>query len=452
MPQINPIPPILWISALLALALMVPAFKRARAAGDLDSSALLTLSLAWLVSLPIVIVVISGGLVRRMDASKELVPIPPGWYSSALHLCLAMVIGLAAVLVMKRMISEGRNLPLNSAGLFAIVLWLVAHLASSLQGEPFLTLDGAVLLACLVAATMLPRGRGSCVGIGFFGVTLAIASTIMAAVSFHTASVPCRHECILGASLTGVLPNENLLGTSIVATLPFAYLGFRGRERGWLVGYLAAVAIASGSRGALLTAVVTVILLLIVRPALDADRPRPLRNAFAALVLSGALLASAYVVLHNWGAANSLTTRPQLWSVAKSYIGESPAFGYGPYKWETLYTDTGEIPEAALHSTHNQWIEVLFTAGIAGAVLLIAFMVAALRSAKYALPAVLTTLATLLLVGVSERIWSIGVVDFASFSLVGFILLGPTRASKPAAPAAQSVHAPARRPLVVASS
>jgi hypothetical protein len=452
MPNIDPIPPIMAGGALAALCLLVPTLKRARAAGDLDSSALLTFAMGWLVSLPIVIVVISGGLVRRMDSSKELVPIPPGWYSSALHFCLAVVIGIAALLVMRRMVTERRHLPVNAAGLFAVALWLVAHFASGLQGESLLTLDGVVLLVCLIAATVLPRGRGACVGIGLFGVSLAIASCIMAAVDFHLASVPCRHQCILGASLTGVLPNENLLGTTIVATLPFAYLGFRGRGRAWLVGYLALLAIASGSRGTLLAALATIALLLIVRPALDADRPRPLRTAVAAAVVAGALLASAYVVLHDWGAANSLTTRPQLWSVAKSYIGEQPAFGYGPYKWETLYTDTGEIPEAALHSTHNQWIEVLFTAGAVGAALLVAIIAAALRAARYALPAVLVTVATLLVIGVTERIWSIGVVDFASFTLVGLILLGPTLVVKTTESSEPAIRARSRRPLAVAPS
>jgi O-antigen ligase len=452
MPQVKLIPFIMAVSALAALTLLVPAFKRARAAGDLDSSAVLTFSMGWLVSLPIVLVVISGGLVRKLDAFGELVPVLPAWYRTVLHGCLAIVVGLAALFVSKRMISPGRHVPVNAAGLFAIVLWLVAHLAAELHSGPFITLDGVVLLVCLVAATVLPRGRGACVGIGFFGVTLAIGSGILATFNLGLASVPCRHECLLGVSLTGLLPNENLLGTTIAATLPFAYLGFRRPVRLWLVAYLGATAIATGSRGALLTALIALVVLLIVSPALDADRGRTRGAALAGLVLAGALVASLYVVQHNWGASNALTSRPQLWSVAKDYIRESPLFGYGPYKWETLSAGTGEIPQAAQHSTHNQWIEVLFTAGWVGAGLLVAMMVAALRSAGYARPAVLATLATLLLIGVGERIWSIGVIDFASFSLVGLILLGPTRVSERSGLATQPVRAHSRRLLAVPSS
>jgi uncharacterized membrane protein len=56
-------------------------------------------------------------------------------------------------------------------------------------------------------------------------------------------------------------------------------------------------------------------------------------------------------------------------------------------------------------------------------------IVATLLSAGYARPAVLATLATLLTVGVAERMWAVGVIDSVSFSLVGLILVGPARAA-----------------------
>ena len=90
--------PVLWLlkpdaitvvmagSSLAALGLLVTVIRRAASAGDLDGSTALTLGLGWLLSLPIVLVVVSGGLVRRLDVSQELVPVPPGWYQNAVYL------------------------------------------------------------------------------------------------------------------------------------------------------------------------------------------------------------------------------------------------------------------------------------------------------------------------------------------------------------------------------
>ncbi len=416
-------------SALVALGLLVPAVKRARAAGDLDASTALTLALGWVVSLPIVIVAFSGGLVRRLDTARELVPVLPSWYEPAAYLSLALVLALAMVLLVRRLISETRRVTIHTAGLIAIVLWAVAWLASGLNGGPVLSLSGVTLLGCLVAATVLPRGRGACVGAGLFGVTLAAASGLLAAMRFDVASVACRDDCVLGAALTGVFANENLLATALVAALPFVYLGFRGRTRWWLVGYVAGMAVATGSRGAILTVVILLAALLVVRPRLDADRPAPARTAFAGLVLAAALLASVYIVQNDWtSSTQSLDDRPALWTVASEYRQEAPLFGYGPEKWETLYYETGEIPRSAQHSAHNQWVDVVFNAGWIGAALLAGMMVAMLWSAGPARPAVLIVLATVLMIGTTERAWLIGAADFVSFSLIALILLGPTRA------------------------
>ena len=415
-------------AALVALVLLVVLVGRARAAGDLDASAALTFAMGWLLSLPIVVVVLSGGLVRQLDPNRELVPLLPDWYEPAAYLSLAALMALAGALIVKRLITDGRRVPVQTAGLLAIVLWAVAWLASGLQGDRLLSLSGVTLLVCLIAATMLPRGRGACVGVGLFGLSLAIASGLMAAVQFDTATVPCRHTCVLGAALTGVLPNENLLGTTLLATLPFAYLGFRGRLRFWAVLYLAAMAFTTGSRGAMVIAFIVVVALLVVRPRLDADGPTPARTAIAGALLAGAMFSSLYVGQHDWGATDSLDDRPQLWNVASAYVAESPLFGYGPDRWETLNAETGEIARTAQHSTHNQWVDVLFNAGWIGAALMVAMVVAMIRSAGYARSAVLLALATIFLIGIAERAWNIGTADFVSFSLVALILLGPDRA------------------------
>ena len=249
-------------ASLVALGLLVPALRRARAGGDLDAAAALTFATGWLVCLPVALVAVSGGVLRRPDAFGQLAASFPGWYPQAAELARLALAAFAATLLFRR-VSAG-PVPVHAAGLLAICLWGVAQLATGLHGEPGLSLGSGVLLVCLIAATVLPRGRGACLGAGLFGVTLAIASGFLAAFRQHVAFViPCEGACS-GLGFTGLLPNENLLGITLVATIPFAYLGFRGNVRHGFVLYLAGMAIATGSRTSSLAAVVAVLALFIV--------------------------------------------------------------------------------------------------------------------------------------------------------------------------------------------
>jgi O-antigen ligase len=430
-------------AGLVALGLLVPSLRRARTAGDLDASAALTLGMAWLITLPIAVAAMSGGVTRQPDVFGELVLIFPGWYLDAARVAVFVVAALAAVLLLRRLTSV--RVPVHTAGLFAILLWAIAHLASGLHGGPLLSFRGGVVLVCLMAATVLPRGRGASLGAGIFGVTLAIASGIQAVFRRDDAFVvPCEEACS-GLGFLGVLPNENLLGTALAASIPFAYLGFRGRARYWFILYLAGMAIATGSRTAVLAAVITVVALLIVRPRVDVDRGTPGRAAIAWLVLAGAVFSSVYIIRHDWD-PSALSERPALWSVASDYIGESPWFGYGPDAWAGLYASS-EIPRDAQRSAHNQWLDVLFVAGWVGAALLVNMIVATLWSSGYARPGVVLALATILMIGTTEGAWSIGTFDLLSFSLVALILTGTTREGETFLATAKDSAARTRRPV-----
>lgn len=412
---------IMGAAALIALPLLVRSVRQARAAADLDASAALTLGMAWLASLPIALVTISGGLTRRLDAFRELVPILPGWYPSAVHGAMVLLAALATVLLVRRLAAE--SVPIHAAGLLAILLWALAHLAAGLDGGRVLSLSGGVLLVCLLAATVLPRGRGAALGAGIFGVTLGVASAAVTVARPDVAFVPCRDVCsVLESSTSGVFPNENLLGLVLVAAIPFAYLGFRGRARAWFALYLALMASLTGSRTAMVAGIVTVIVLLVVRPQLDGNGRTPGRTAVAAVFLAAAVVGSVYIVRHDWD-ATALTNRPTLWRVASEYIHESPWFGYGPEKWTSLY-ESSEIPRAAQRSAHNQWMDILFATGWVGAAVLVGMLLAIIWSSGYARSAVLVTLATILMLGTTEGTWLVGTLDLLSFSLVALILTG----------------------------
>jgi O-antigen ligase len=269
---------------------------------------------------------------------------------------------------------------------------------------------------------VLPRGRGAALGAGIFGVTLAVSSGLLAVLRHDvTFVVPCEGACG-GLGFTGVFPNPDLLGVALAASIPFAYLGFRDRARSWFILYLAGMAVATGSQTATVAAVISVAALLVVRPDLERDRAGDGRTALAGLVLAAALCSSVYVLRHDWD-PSALTERPILWNVASDYVERSPWFGYGPHKWELLVA-SGEIPRAAERSAHNQWMDVLFGAGWVGLALIVGVLVATVLTAGHGRAGVLLAAATITLIGTTEGIWSIGIIDFLSFSFVALILTG----------------------------
>jgi O-antigen ligase len=405
-------------AALVSLLTLAAALRRARAAGDLDASSALTLGMGWFMSLPIALVAISGGVSRRPNAFGELVPAYPGWSDRAIDASVLLVALLATVLLLRQLMAE--HVPIHVAGVFAVLLWGVAQVSGLHDGSP--TFRGAVLLLCLVAATVLPRGRGAALGAGIFGVTLAVASGLLAVLRHDvTFVVPCEGACG-GLGFTGVFQNPDLLGVALAASIPFAYLGFRARARSWFILYLAGMAVATGSQTATVAALISVAALLVVRPDLTRDRPAAGTTAIAALVLAGALLSSVYVLRHDWE-PSALTERPILWNVASDYVERSPWFGYGPHRWELLAA-VGEIPRAAERSAHNQWMDVLFGAGWVGLALLVGVLVATVSSAGHGRAGVLLAAATTTMIGTTEGIWSIGFIDFLSFSFVALILTG----------------------------
>ena len=131
---------------------------------------------------------------------------------------------------------------------------------------------------------------------------------------------------------TGLLPNENLLGITLVATIPFAYLGFRGNVRTGSSSTSPAWRLPRGAAPSSLAAVVAVLALFIVRPgstrlARSACAGRSPASSWSAQLVASVLRASGA----GWSDV-TLTDRPALWSVASDYIDRSPWFGHGPAK------------------------------------------------------------------------------------------------------------------------
>lgn len=411
--------------------------RRAARAGDLDASFVLVAAVGGLFVTPAALVTLTGALERRPDSFGNLIVLEPGWYQRVDDVCVLLVTATAAILVVRA--AAVGALRIHAAGVAALGLWGVVHASAGLAETRISSARGLVWLVCLLAATCLPRSRGACVAAGAVGSALLGVSGLLAALHYDTAFVvPCTGACG-GLGFTGLLPNENLLGVALTAAIPFAYLGFRGSARLLLPIALAAGAVATGSRTATLASLLILAALAIVRPTVDGPAPGGWRLAAAWSGLAGAVAASAFFVLHHWS-ANSLTTRPELWAVAKQYILRSPWFGYGPEKWASLY-GLSQIPYAAQHTSHNLWTDVLIAAGGVGLALFVAVAALAIVAAGRGRSGSVLVLATMILIGATEGSWTIGTLDLLSFTLLAFLLTGepdvPAEALQPSRPTAR---------------
>lgn len=404
-----------------ALALLVSAMRTARRHHDVDESTVLVAAMGLLINVPVAVVAFSGSLTQFVDTLGITSDVFPSWYHRVDDLAKILVV-LICVVVAVRQLRRPR-LPVHSAALLGIALWGVAALASGLHGESVVSLSTGTLLACLIAAAVLPHGRGACVGAAFAGTVLAIASGLLFVVRHDAAVEACSRKCsVIGTLLTGVLPNPNLLGVVLAAAIPFAYLGLRGRARLWLVLYLAGMVFATGTRTAMAAAGITLVVLLLLRPSLEGQRLVWPLGAVPWLVVIGAVLVWLYLVDHHW-AATAFTDRGLLWGLAEHYFHQSPWIGYGPLKWADLY-QISLIPAGEQRSAHNQLLDLLFATGLVGAALLVSMIAVTIASAGRARTGVVVTLGTIMMIGATEGAWQVGSFDFMSFTLVALILTG----------------------------
>lgn len=420
--------------AAVSSVVLVNALRGAHRHGDWNASSTLVFAMGWLYALPLTVVAFTAGLRSEPDVYRDVIPVYPSWYGHASQLGIFLA-GVVAVVLTVLRLQRGR-VALSPAPLVAVGLWLAIHLAGLRAGGPFVSGRSLALLCCLVAAIVLPRGRGACLGVGAFGVTLAVAGGLLAAIHHDVAFVvPCRGACG-GLGFNGVVRNPDLFADMLAATVAFAFLGFRSRARYWFVGYLAAMTLATGSVTGSVAVTVTLVLLLALRPRLDEVRHRTAAAAVVGVTLAATAVTAAWMVTHTWNGA-VLSGRPGIWRVAGDLIRQSPWVGHGSDAWARLYT-VSLIPFADQRSAHNQWLDVLFAGGLVGAVLFVVMLLAVIGTAREARLAVLVALTAIGMLGVTEPAWLTGEFDVLSYSFAASLLLGP-----PAAPAVARAVVPA---------
>lgn len=310
---------------------------------------------------------------------------------------------VAAILVGLRRGVKPAGSPMAIAGL--LVALLVYH-------QPDVSIASiAVNIALLVAVAFVPPGRGVAVGVSMGAAFLILLAGIAAVMRPEQAFSQCQGSCEwIGTEFSGIADNKNAMGLLLAMVIPFFWFGLASHGRTCALLSLVLV-VATGSLTAAIAGVTGLLILNLARGTRPGT-PRPPRIApFACLT---AIVGMAVAPLLQLSDA-SLTGRTALWRIASSQIANRWLLGYGPGTWRSL-VDAGSIPLAGGYSTHNQVLEILYVGGLLGACIFgLAMGVLAMRTrdrrmlAAFALP--------MLIVGITERPWSLGQVDWLSWAL-----------------------------------
>lgn len=328
----------------------------------------------------------------------------------------AAAVLVSAVLAAHFLIKRGR---VSKAVLAALALWLWAAGATYASGYPWPVLQGVALGAALLAASAARNPRAVCAAVAAVGLTAALTSAVTVLVQPLTAASVCRTDkCgVLGWLMTGSLGNENELGLLMAAAIPFLAIYPRGRGGWFLAWYLAAMVAATGSRTATFAAAVTLVAALAFRPKVEQPRPTRLMTLTAA-----GLLALGLALPFAGLPPGEFSGRGLIWQLSRDFTSHGPVWGLGTQHWRMNAFDPG-----AGYSMHNQLFDVVYITGWGGLALFLIMLWSMVRNSGAAgRPALLLLIIGAAGMGLLERPWSIGQLDWLSFTYVAAVMLAVT--------------------------
>lgn len=325
---------------------------------------------------------------------------------------------LLAVAILVIIIQLGRKTTVNAAALAFLLLLIIGALAKYGVAGAFMDGGQWTLLALVAAAVVLPRGHEALKG-GALGVGLLLCiSAVGALLQPDMAAPPCdKRKCgVLGTFYVGVADNQNTFGLLMAFAVPLLYFGLR-RYRFYFAVLATFFAFASGSRTAAVAAGAAMVVILLVHVQ---RRSGGRFGGVLAILLTAGASASAIVIPLLGLPPETFSERVRLWQLAWSMIERQWLIGHGPNYWRSL-VEIGVIPRAAGYSTHNQALEILFVAGALGAFVMVVVVINVLRQnpgGRYVFAIFMLPVAV---AAVTERPWSLGAVDWASWSLLIFL-------------------------------
>ncbi|MBJ7357263.1 O-antigen ligase family protein [Nocardioides sp.] len=382
-------------------------------------TAVFVLAFAWVVNAPSFIGAITGRFVIRYDPTVQAdVRLLLDANTTVRNYLLAAITALAVGLILWAL---PRRPEIRSTGLLALALCLLTNISNAGIGLPVVTPGSICLVAVLVATMLLPRGRTMWLGPAVFGVTMVIASAVLAAVDPARATYLCRTDKCgpLGVLITGVTQSENALALALALSFPFVYLAFTGRVRLVLTTCVLTMIYLSGNRTALVAVVPALLLIPLLRPANETRYPAG--ETFGRLFIGALAVIGLALPFAPWIDQNSFTTRGYLWTVALERLSNEPWLGFGASGWARLVQE-GAIGQAAIYSAHNQWIDVLYAGGIVGLALFALWLYFLVREGRTEVRVLTFVLAPALAAGITERPWSFGLPDWLTWSVLAVML------------------------------
>jgi O-antigen ligase len=207
--------------------------------------------------------------------------------------------------------------------------------------------------------------------------------------------------------------------------MPFVYIGFGSWEGVTLSAYLLWMILITGSRSGAVAGVITFAALVLLRPNIRRPVAAPIRSRLLYVGLAAALIVGIAVPFTENDPA-AYTGRAYLWSLAWKTLSDPADMWYGTGVRSLLRMHESGQLVYPVYSVHNQWLQVVLSAGIIGLVLFLTALVLLLWNARgaYSLVAGCVLLPGFLL-AITERPWPIDSLELLVWTVPAALLSYP---------------------------
>lgn len=415
-----------------ALLVLLNALRRMRATGEWTGTATFGAIIAGLtITFVELFVTYLGAWTKERNAFKSITWVVPPVAHSIMRL-VAIVLVVIVTVVFVRRTKRAHTLINLPAVLFLLIEVISAESALVHGDNPFRPLS-VVFLVVVLACTVAPRGLGIHIGVGTLCMVAAIASGFTFVIHHDfsvfscTADAMTSDKCgLFNFDFRGILENENALAMYLALAMPFVYIGFGSWEGFFLAGYILCLILMTGGRSGMIAGTVTLLALIVLRPNLRHATPTPVRNGVVYIALGG-MLVVGFAVPFLTTDPDAFHGRAGLWLLVKDALADPATltYGTGMLGWQHV-RDSGMIDPSASYSVHNQWLQVLYSAGLAGLLLFLACLGVLLWQARPNYTLVIgCVLVPVFVLSVTERPWPLDTSDWLTWAIPAALLSYP---------------------------
>jgi O-antigen ligase len=414
------------LSAIASLVLL-NALRKTIARSEWGRTALFGALSVMLFSLVYLVVTYSDAWVKITKQNQDLWLVPR-WGRYLIMVLSVLLVAVASTTLLQAVRRKVAFNVFNPAAVLALALVVISCLSTIINGDNPIRPATAVFVVVVAACTVAPRGVGIHVGIGTCCVIAAIASGFAIAVHKDFSVVPCvGDKCgILDFNFRGIFHHENAFAMFLALAMPFVYIAFASWEGPLLAAYLLGLILLAGSRTSSAAAVLTFVVLILVRPNIRRAAWAPVRTVLLYLLLALAFVVGLALPFFT-NDATFLNDRGHMWMLARDQLSDPPTFaiGTGMLGWQHV-RDSALVHISSGYAVHNQWLHVLYTTGLVGLLLFVAVMVVLIWRAGRTYSLVIgCVLLPVFVLAVTERPWPIDSADWVMWVVPGALLSYP---------------------------